>query len=71
MSPPRPGPFAHWALLVYLAVCAAALMWPGLPLVAEHVPALVGGVPFPLLWSAGWILATFCVMALFHRGTGD
>ena len=71
MSPRRPTPFARWALLLYLVVCAAALMWPGLALVGERAPALVLGAPFALVWSTAWILATFGVMALFHRAAGD
>ena len=71
MSPRRPSPLARWALLVYLVACAAALMWPGLPLASERAPTLVAGVPFLLLWSVGWILATFGAMALFHRAAGE
>ena len=61
-----------WLLALYAVVCALALVWPVYPWVAARAPVLLLGLPFALLWNAGWILLTSVVVAAYHlTGTGE
>jgi hypothetical protein len=53
-------------LATYTVVCAAALTQPGYVLFANRVEPFVLGLPLVLVWSVGWIMLTFVVLALYH-----
>ena len=54
------------ALLLYLAVCTACVVWPGMKLFAARVEPRILGLPFALAWMIGWTVATFAVLAVYH-----
>ena len=58
---------AALAYAAFAAVCAAALVWPVYPWVAERAPVLVLGMPFGLVWNLGWLVAGFVALLAYHR----
>lgn len=57
---------ANVLLALYVAVAAAALVWPLFPAAVERLPARVFGLPSALGWSVAWIVATFLVVLAYH-----
>ena len=57
-------------LLAYVLICAAALVWPVYPALAGGAEPLWAGLPPALVYNVGWVLATFAVLALYHRRRG-
>ena len=57
------GAFGLFCAVLYLAV--------GTPLVLDGrtEPALLG-LPFPLWWTAGWVVAAFGALAALHLSLG-
>ena len=56
----------HALLALYVAICIAALCWPGYAIFGNSVEPRVLGVPFSLAWVVAWVLLTFVVLAVFH-----
>ncbi len=59
----------HVFLAVYLSLCFLSLVWPGAALAGGRIEPYVLGLPFSLAWYAGWSLATFLALAIYHRAT--
>jgi len=59
----------HVLLGVYLVLCLAALTWPGASWAGTRIEPLVLGLPFSFAWYAGWAVATFLALALYHHAT--
>ncbi|MFT5049357.1 MAG: hypothetical protein ACI8QZ_000750 [Chlamydiales bacterium] len=64
------GRGATLGLVGFAVICLASLIWPGFPLAADAAPARLWGIPFPLVWSVGWILAALVVVAAYHLASG-
>jgi hypothetical protein len=60
---------ARVLLAVYVLVCLLALTWPGAQWAGSRIEPFVLGLPFSLAWYGGWSVATFLVLALYHRVT--
>ncbi len=45
-------------MLIYFAICALALVWPG-ALLANRIEPLVMGLPFFIFWYVAWVFALF------------
>lgn len=58
------------ALVVYVCVCTAALVWPVYPALAGDAAPLWAGLPPAFVYNVAWVLATFAVLALYHRFRG-
>lgn len=67
--PPR-GRTPERVLAGFAALCLACLVWPGFPLAVRLFPARPFGLPFPLVWSVGWILLALVVLATYHFLSG-
>lgn len=52
---------------LYCLVCLAALTWPGYAWLGNRVTPAVLGLPLSLAWNVGWVVATFVVLAVYHR----
>lgn len=61
--------------LVFVAVCALALAWPGYAWFGNRIEPRVVGLPFSFVWNIGWVLASFGALVAFHvtrpAGYGD
>ena len=66
MSGSRTGHTRDVLLAIYVAVCIAALVWPGYDWFGNRIEPFVLGVPFSLAWVAGWVLLTFVVLSAYH-----
>jgi len=64
------GRLPHVLLGIYVALCLLALTWPGGVWAGSRVEPFVLGLPFSFAWYAGWSVATFLVLAVYHRATG-
>lgn len=52
-----------WVMVV-LALAVAA---PGFPLLADRPDVVVAGVPLPVLWSIGCVVASFAALVAYDR----
>ena len=59
-----------YLLLVYVAVCATALVWPVYQSVGNRITPYVLGLPLSFAWNIGWILLTFGVLVTYHLTSG-
>ena len=58
-------------LLGFGAFCVALYLAVGTPLVMDgRVEPFVLGVPFPVWWTAGWVVAAFVALVVLHLGLG-
>jgi hypothetical protein len=56
----------HAALALYVLTALASVTWPVLDLVTrERIDARVLGLPFCMVWVAGWALASFAALGLY------
>lgn len=59
------------ALLAFAAFCGVLYLAVGTPLVLDgRVEPFVLGLPFPLWWTAAWVVAAFVVLAGLHVALG-
>ena len=61
----------HLAFALFVLVCALALTAPLFAPVQARMPLLVGGIPFSLLWTVGWVLASFFALLSYHATGKD
>ncbi len=54
-------------LATYVVACLLALTWPGAEWAGTRLEPVVLGLPFSFAWYAGWAVATFGALALYHR----
>ncbi|MDT8894402.1 DUF3311 domain-containing protein [Halomonas sp. I1] len=64
MNAPRKLPST--GMLIYFAVCALAMIWPG-ALVANRIEPLVMGLPFFVFWYVAWVFALFVGLVIAYR----
>ena len=58
-------------LSAYGAFCVLTLLMLGTPLVLSNPPlAVIGGLPFPIAWSAAWVLMAFVALGSMHLMAG-
>lgn len=55
----------------FVVVCLACLTAPVQPMIAARLPVLVLGLPFPLLWNVGWLVASFTALAALQWRLGE
>jgi hypothetical protein len=60
----------HILLGSYLLLCFLSLIWPGAEWGGGRIEPFVLGLPFSLAWYAGWSVATFVALILYHRAIG-
>ena len=65
------GRLRHGLFAAYLAICLAALTWPGYELVGNRIEPPVLGLPPSLAWNAGWVGLTFLALALYYATGRD
>ncbi|CBV43142.1 DUF3311 domain-containing protein [Halomonas elongata] len=53
-------------MLIYFAICALALVWPG-ALLANRIEPLVMGLPFFIFWYVAWVFALFVGLVIAYR----
>lgn len=53
-------------MALYAVLCALAVTWPGYAWISGQVVDRPLGLPFPLLWHAGWVVLTFVALVVFH-----
>ncbi|MDR5858006.1 DUF3311 domain-containing protein [Halomonas eurihalina] len=53
-------------MLIYFAVCALAMVWPG-ALLANRIEPLVMGLPFFVFWYVAWVFALFVGLVIAYR----
>jgi len=58
-------------LLLYVALCGAALVWPGYAWFGNRIEPFVLGLPFSLAWVVGWVVLTFGVLVVYHLTDGE
>lgn len=58
---------ADVAFGLYALICLGALTWPGYAWLGNRIEPSVLGLPLSLAWNVGWVLATFVVLAVYHR----
>lgn len=63
--PSRPS-LPSWGLLIYFAMCALAMVWPG-ALVANRIEPMIIGLPFFLFWYVAWVFALFVGLVVAYR----
>jgi len=52
---------------LFVVVCGLAQIWPVYPWVVARAPLLVLGLPFGLVWTLGWVLASLVVLLCAER----
>lgn len=63
---PRRPAWPHVALALYVLAAFASLTWPVYDLVTrERVGERVLGLPFCMVWVAGWAMASFAALGLY------
>jgi hypothetical protein len=50
----------------FVALCLAALIWPGYELLGNRLEPRVLGLPLSLAWNTGWVILSFLVLAVYH-----
>lgn len=63
--PSRPS-LPSRGLLIYFAICALAMVWPG-ALVANRIEPMIIGLPFFLFWYVAWVFALFVGLVVAYR----
>jgi len=53
-------------MLLYFAVCAMAMVWPG-ALIANRIDPIIIGLPFFIFWYVAWIFALFIGLVISYR----
>ncbi|MBW5799996.1 DUF3311 domain-containing protein [Halomonas elongata] len=53
-------------MLIYFAICALALVWPG-ALLANRIEPLVMGLPFFIFWYVAWVFVLFVGLVIAYR----
>ncbi len=54
-------------LALYLVLCTLAVAGPGAQWAGGRIEPFVLGLPFSFAWYGIWSVATFLVLALYHR----
>jgi hypothetical protein len=57
----------HIVFGIWVAVCLAALCWPGYPLFGNSIEPRILGVPFSLTWVIGWVMASTLGLLIYDR----
>jgi len=55
--------------VLFFMLFVAAVTWPGM-IPANRIHPLVFGLPFSMVWIAGWVLLSFFVLLLLDRVEG-
>lgn len=56
----------HRNYLLFFVIALVALIWPGLAIVSDPAP-LVIGLPLPLAWIIAWLMLLFLVLIRLYR----
>ncbi len=51
----------------FVAICLAALVWPGYPLFGNRIEPRLFGLPFSLMWNVLWIGASFAALFIYDQ----
>lgn len=58
-------------LVAFSLFCGVLYLAVGTPLVlGGRTEPLLLGLPFPLWWTAAWVVAAFCALAVLHLSLG-
>lgn len=60
---------ARFLTAVFFVLFVAAVTWPGM-VPFNRIEPLVLGLPFSMVWIAGWVLASFFVLVLIDWAEG-
>ncbi|WPC73207.1 DUF3311 domain-containing protein [Vibrio porteresiae] len=60
----------HPLMMLYFAVCALAMIWPGATL-ANKIEPMVMGLPFFLFWYLAWLMVTFVGLIICYKTEED
>ncbi|OAZ91537.1 DUF3311 domain-containing protein [Halomonas sp. G11] len=58
--------FPSRLMLIYFAICALAMVWPG-ALIANRIEPMIIGLPFFLFWYVAWVFALFVGLVIAYR----